>query len=289
MLDLLRAEWLKLGKRPLTWILLAIFQVLMVLQLMMFWFITVISPLAPGEVQREVFTERLAFPGAFATVFSHINGLGGIFAVILAAGFIGSDYGWGTLRTHLAHYPNRNRYLLAKLLVVLLALLAGMLITLAVGMLAALGFGALLGPVSTPDAAALASLPAALLRALLVLLPYVLLTVAATVYGRSLMFGMASGLVFQLIDIAFGAITMIAHIGGLWQMFYNLMLQANINRLTYLNSQSFGIDPGGIDKNFDPALLPSLPQALVLIALYSAAFAGAAFFWLRRRDVSGAS
>lgn len=290
MRNLIRSEWLKLTRRPLTWILLAIFLALLVLQYLQFFIITSLGTTMLDPAQLEDLQRRLAFPGAFGAAFSHINGLGGIFAVVLAAGAFGGDYSWGTLRTYLSRHPNRARYLLAKLVVLLLMLVVAMIITLVVGGFAAVALGSLAGATaSLPDMASFLPLPLALLRALFVLLPYVLVTVAATVYGRSLLFGLVAGMLFQLFDIAFGVAATFAELGGIWRAVYNLMVQANINTLTYLNNTSFGLRPEAIDRNFDPALLPSPLQATLIIAVYCVLFLITALRVFNRNDITTAS
>lgn len=286
MLNLIQSEWLKLAKRPLSWMLLAVFLLLLLLQYLSYWLFVTLQGLLPNPAQAEDFRQRLMFPGTFGAVFSHVNGLGGIFAVVLAAGCFGGDYSWGTLRIYLARQPNRIFYLLAKIIALLLALLVAMLMALALGSLVAVGFGVLRGEFMLPSLASLSRLPVVLLRALLVLLPYVLATVAATVYGRSLIVGLVAGLLFQLFDITFGAVAVFARLGGIWHAVYNLMVQANISTLTYLNSIAFGLDPAAIDQHFNPSALPSLTQAVVVVGVYSALFLFVALRSFQRQDVT---
>lgn len=269
----------------MTWILLAVFLAFMTLQFMAFWFFVAFVPGLLTPSQLADFEQRLAFPGVFGAVFGHVNGLGGIFAVVLAAGFVGGDYGWGTLRTYLPRQPNRTRYLLAKLAALLLALLAAMLIALACGALLAVVFGTSLGT-SMPTVASIVQLPLAMLRALLVLLPYVLITIAATVYGRSLIVGLVVGILFQLVDIALGVVALVAQLGGVWQMLYQLMIQANIATLTNLNSTAFGLDPAAINQRFDPAPLPPPVQATIVIVVYCASFLATALWSFQRHDIT---
>jgi ABC-type transport system involved in multi-copper enzyme maturation permease subunit len=289
MLNLIRAEWLKLTKRPLTWILLVVFLALLALQFIQFLFVATVGALVLNPAQVDEMRRRLMFPGMFGAAFGHINGLGGIFAVILTAGALGSEYSWGTLRVHLARQPSRTAFLLAKLITVLLLLVVGMLITLALSVVLGLALGAFLGGSGAFDPGALAALPLALLRALYVLLPYILLTFSFTVYGRSLLVGLAGGLVYQVFDITFGAVVTFARLGGVWRFVYNLIIQANINTLTWLNSTAFGLDPAAIDQGFDVALLPSPLQATLVIGFYCAVFLATSLWLFRRRDVMGAS
>jgi hypothetical protein len=108
-----------------------------------------------------------------------------------------------------------------------------------------------------------------------------------TIMGRSQLVGAAGGLVYLVLEGGFGALALFAELGGLWQTIYNLTIGQNINTLVFENSHTFGLQP----EQFAPAaarLLPPLWQALFVIALYTAAFLGAALFLFRRRDIGGA-
>lgn len=295
MLQLFRAEWLKLIKRPMTWILLAIFLALLVLQLASQFFIAHLASAlgvdsgtsAPLEVQQAEWLRRTSFPGLFGSVFSHINGLGAIFAVIMAAGSLGSEYSWGTLRTHLARNPNRTSFFLAKLLALLALLVVGMVISLLVGSVVGMLLGLLVGGVNWPSLGDLALLPLAILRALYVLLPYVLLTLCFTVLGRSLLVGVAGGLLYLVADIGFGTLATLQMLGGLWQQIYNLTIQQNINTLVVQNSHAFGLRPELLTP-LDLASMPAPWLAVLIIAVYCVSFLATAIYLLRKRDVAGA-
>lgn len=295
---LLHAEWFKLVRRPLAWILLGI---LLLLLLLRFALIFAVVGLHDGtflegtrievlrEAQVEEFRRELRFPGIFGGVLGHINSIGGIFAVILAAGSLGSEYSWGTLRLQLARQPDRRRYLLAKVVMLLLVLVVGMLVMLLVGVVLALGAGQMLGNPGSLSLWDVVLLPVGLLRALYVILPYVLLTLAVCVIGRSVFAGVAGGLVFIAFDVGAGSFALLANLGNpLITFLVNLPLQQNINTLVLLNSSSYGLDPSAF-AGLNPELLPSPLQATIMIGLYSALFAGYAYYSLTRRDIGGAS
>jgi ABC-2 type transport system permease protein len=294
MLNLMRAEWLKLAKRPLTWILLAIFLGLLVLQILSQFVIAHLSELlavgggqASPAAQLEEWRRRTVFPGLFGSVFSHINSLGGIFAVILAAGAMGSEYSWGTLRTQIARYPSRTRYLIAKLLTLLALLIVAMLLALLLGAATGAGLGLLIDNASLPSAADLALLPLAILRALYVLLPYVLLTLCFTVIGRSLLVGIAGGLLYLVFEAGFGTLATLQVLGGAWERIYSLTIQQNINTLILLNSSAFGLHPE-ILTAIDLTRQPSPLQATLVVGVYSLSFLSTALYLLRKRDIGGA-
>jgi ABC-2 type transport system permease protein len=288
MINLIRAEWLKLSRRPLSWILLILFLVLLVAQILTQFALTLGMPVRSGIVsaQFEEWRRGVLFPGIFATALSHVNGLGGIFAVIFAAGAIGSEYSWGTLRTQLARDPARDRYLLAKLTTIMLMLATA---TLLATLLAAL-LSAVLSPILgsairiTPDD--LMNLIPAILRALYVLLPYVLLTAYATLLTRSVLGGVAIGLSYIIVETGFGALALLRVLGGVWALVYNLTIGQNINTLTLMNRHAFGLRPE-TTAPLDLSQLPSPLQATIVVAVYSVLFLAFALILFRRRDITG--
>ena len=294
VLDVVRAEWLKLTRRPLTRILLAAFLAFLALQSVVYGLVVVMQALGLshlgtefGPAELEEYRRRATFPGVIGAVFGHINGLGGVFAVILAGAAMGSEYDWGTLRTQLARTPDRVAYLVAKVTTLLLLLLAAACMTLAFGLLLGSLIGAASGRGAVPDAATLAAIPLALVRALYVLLPYVLLAVCLAIVRRSLLFGVAGGLVYLVFEAGFGALAIFAALGEPWRTLYGLTIGQNINALTLLNSHTFGLHPEAVTPALRPELLPSPAQAVMVVGLYSAAFFATALRFLRR-DVTGA-
>lgn len=292
MRNLIRAEWMKLSRRPLTWVLFGIFLFMVVVQLLTQFLVANLSMfLAVDQLgtlggQVEEWRRRSAFPGLIGAILSQVNGLGGIFAVIFAAGAMGSEYSWGTLRTQLMRTPSRTRYLLAKIIAVMSLLAVAVLITLLVGMLVGGALGLLVGKPGTLSTRDLLELPLAVLRALYVLLPYVLLTISLAILGRSLIVGLAGGLFYLVFEAGFGALATLQLLGGVFQVLYNLLPQQNITTLVILNNHAFGLRP----ETITPIALDQLPspvQAVLVIAVYCVAFAGTALYVLRRRDITG--
>ncbi|HWQ15459.1 MAG TPA: ABC transporter permease [Roseiflexaceae bacterium] len=292
MFNLISAEWLKLTRRPLVWVLLAVFLGLLALQILtQFALVAIFGGRTPGPAlatQLDEWRRRSAFPGLFGVVFNHINGLGGIFAVVLAAAAMGSEYGWGTLRTQLARQPARARLLLAKVVTLLALLAVASLLALALGVALGAALGALTGGAGRIAPGDLARIPLALGRALFVLLPYVLLTLCLTIAGRSLLVGLAGGLLYLVFEVGFGALALFRVLGGPWRQIYNLTIGQNINTLALQNSHAFGLRPEQVAP-LDIAALPPPPQAALVIAVYCALLLATATWWLRAHDVFGPS
>ncbi|HEU5086392.1 MAG TPA: ABC transporter permease, partial [Roseiflexaceae bacterium] len=281
--------WLKLTRRPLTWVLLAIFLALLVLQLVtQAVFANLLDGASGGlAAQAGEYQRRSMFPGLFGSALGHLNSLGGIFAVILAAGALGSEYGWGTLRTQLARQPNRSRYLLAKIITLLFMLVIAAAITIALAALVGGLIGLVTGQVGALGPGDLARLPLGLARAVFVLVPYMLLAICFTLLGRSLLAGVAGGLVYLVVEGGFGALAAFAQLGGVWPAIYNLTIGQNINTLVVLNSHDFGLYPEQLSPAFQLDALPSPLQATLVVAAYSLSLLASALFLFRRRDIEG--
>ncbi len=295
--NLLAAEWLKISRRPMALLLLGIFLFLTVVQQTL-WFLVValqegvfsggnvtfnlLSPAAIEQIKRQ-----LSLPGVFGAMLSAINGTGGILAIILTAGVFGSDFNWGTLRIMLTRAPSRGAYLLAKLIALQLALLVAMVITLLTGTLLAVIFAAALGLPQAVGLLDIALLPVGMLRALVVMLPYILIAGASAIIGRSVIAGVGGGLIFLAFDVSAGSLNTIGAVDPLIRALVNLLLQPNINRLVVENSLMFGLDPSVLTTALDLSLLPPQWQALIVIAVYSAIFAYSAYRALNRQDIGG--
>jgi hypothetical protein len=281
----------------MAWILLIIFLGLMLLTLTPIFLLVALNDgaFSGSEVRIQLLAETqvseyrrwLQFPGIFGAVLSQINGVGGICAIILAAGALGSEYNWGTLRLQLSRQPRRELYLVVKIVAILLVLTIGMIFALVIGSLLGWLFGALLGDPGSIEARDLLLLPVSILRSLYVLLPYLLFTLACCTLGRSVLAGAGGGLIFLALDISLGGISFFATTGGWLTFIYDLLLQQNINTLILINSASFGLEPSAIVQSINLSILPSPLHATLTIAFYCALFFISAHYWLVKRDVPG--
>ncbi|MFN8480559.1 MAG: ABC transporter permease subunit [Kouleothrix sp.] len=299
MLNLIRAEWFRLARRPLVWVLLALLLVLfVVLRLTEFMVVALYDGIFTqgearlallSEAQVQQFRLQLTLPGIFGAALGHVNSVGGLLAIVLAAGALGSEYSWGTLRAQLARQPNRARFLLAKLATVVLALIAGIALVLALAAVLGLALGGVLGVRGSFGLATLLALPVGMARALLVMLPYVMMTVVGAIIGRSALAGAAGGFLFLLLDVGLGALSALGQLSSVLKLLVNLLVQPNINALVVQNSRSFGLDPAVVTPALDLTLLPGPMQAVLVVLAWSALFGWYAYAALARRDVGGAA
>lgn len=132
MLDLVRVEFFKIGKRWMPYVLLLV----LIASILIPIIVSYISYQSNVNEFQMGWAEALVLPNAMQNIFNSIPGLGIILVAILAASSIGTEYGWGTLRQTLARGTSRPRYLTSKLLSIGTFSLIGILIAVAVGLIA---------------------------------------------------------------------------------------------------------------------------------------------------------
>lgn len=132
-----RAEFLKLRKRPATWVLALIwFSLVVVFGYVLTYTIFANPPensIPPGTDPQE-FLEILYPENLLANVLSGFPSTGGApIALILGALAMGSEYGWGTFKTSFTQRPGRLSVFLGKALAVGVVLVAFVLLAFAAG------------------------------------------------------------------------------------------------------------------------------------------------------------
>ena len=139
------AETLKLRKRPATWVLALIWVIIIAFSYFSSYAFIANAPPpeaagqgpdgeeVPAEVQEQMQAEQEAFDQAFLeslypenlvsnVMTGGVTNIGGALLLILGALILGSEYGWGTLKTALTQRPNRLGVLFGKVLAFVVAL-----------------------------------------------------------------------------------------------------------------------------------------------------------------------
>lgn len=145
---LVRVEFAKLIRRPMTWILAVIllgFVVLVYASLGLALLSGFEGNVAVEGAEGESLRDIILLPEGFGLGMGLAQGVGGILLAILSAGTFGSEFSWGTIRTLLLMRADRTRIVVAKLLVLMVAVLAVAIIGVAVGFVGSLAVGLALG------------------------------------------------------------------------------------------------------------------------------------------------
>ena len=284
---LIAAEFFKLRKRMMTWVLALIMVGLVILLYSVLW---------STSVRVSTFGERHGFtgfdlrhalfaPNAIPYGLQMVGSFGAILAMILAAGSIGSEYAWGTVRVAATASSGRMRMLAAKLIVIFGLVAVGTLLAVAVAMVYGFVIAAYYNSLSldfltnTFVRDQLASYG----RTLLVMAPYVSLAFAVAVIGRSTLAGVGSGLGIAFIEPIVGELMRLG--GSPWKDMPKFFLSTNRqvvmlqNKLPEVLPRIGGGGDGGPTGAFSPL------GAEMLLLAYTAAFICLALVVFRRRDI----
>jgi ABC-2 type transport system permease protein len=274
------AELLLLRKRRSTWILLAIWTALAM-------FFSYLLPYVeyrngdlgggPGQTPlEELLPDRLA--GRLSGGFPFF---GGVFALMLGVLTIGSEYGWGTLRTVLVQGPGRLHVFGAKLLALAVALVPFVVTVFAVGSASsyaiAWGEGAVAGSPPAWD----------FVRALgagwLILTVWAAFGVALGLLSRGTALAIGVGILYAL--VIEGLISAFAEQISLLEPLVQLFLRANAYSLVEgLGASTSGAATDGPGAFNGPYVGGA--QALLVLVGYVAGLLILSGALLRRRDVT---
>jgi len=272
MRGVLRAELLKLRKRPAPWVLLAVLVVTQAL----FGYATLYAVFQMGSEELAYRDEHLRahlLPRALVgNALGALAGTGGALALILGALAMGSEFRWGTLKTIVTQGPSRLALGGGKLV----ALASALGVFTAVSFLVALGCSTVIAaledvPVVLPSAG---TVVAGLGAGWLLMLAWGALgfLLATALRGAGLAVGL--GLVYQLVieGLLVTAVPWPARIGEV------------------LRAALIGTNAGALGRHFGvlagPGFLDAPPvQAAAVLVAYLMVFVLLALLLLRRRDI----
>lgn len=278
---LIGAEWLKLRKRWLTWILLALWFVVILLILVVPWLLALAVKGQTREDLYQVLVSATTLPGSLPWILTLGQGFAAWLAIVLVGANIGPEFGWGTIRPLLVRGVGRWQLLVAKLGVFALAIGVGLLLTTLFGVLLSLLAAVTLGepvwrlPVSgsfTWDVCLM------LARTFLSLAAYGLLAFGCAWLTQSTVAGLALPLGYSLLEGPASAGLLL--LPDNWSRLRELLLGVNVGQLMNLNSHAL---PNAEPLTSNPAPL----QALVAVLIYVLVFALVPFWVFPRRDIGG--
>jgi len=226
---------------------------------------------AMNETLRELRPDRVQGFGV-----QLVSGFGSVMLIVFGASHVGTEFGWGTLRTLLAHGAGRGAFLGAKVLS--LALYAALFVF--VGVVAAIVGSYVVAAIAGADASGLdlGAIANAAARAYYTFLPYMALALVIAVWSRSAGAGIAAGLVVYFAE---GLVAqLLVSLNRDYATIVNYGLSRNVGALIRGAAGTTTLpDPSAV-------ALPDQGQAAIVLAVYTAVFVVLAYWRLRSRDVT---
>ncbi len=290
MLRLLRSELFRLSRRWMPWILL----LTIVLAPFLFYALIYVSVNAQLEAIRAgTIPAQQGGAEGLAEALNSLRpvevpnfglgvvvGLGSVMLIVLAASHVGAEYGWGTLRTLLAHGAGRGTFLAAKL--VSLVIFATVFVFFGtIGAIAASYVISAVGGLATTPGLDLAVVTARAARGLYTILPYMALASLIALWARSGGAGIAAGLV---IFFAEGLVSgIIAAVNRDLAKVVDYGLSRNVEAV---QRAGVALEGRGGAAAAAAAPLPDPGQGALVLGVYTLLFIALAYWRLRSRDVT---
>ncbi|MFO8034773.1 MAG: ABC transporter permease subunit [Candidatus Bipolaricaulota bacterium] len=271
----LRAELLKLAKRPAVWVLFAVLFATMALFSYLFPYILLgldIEGSAPTPGQVAVYRASLLPRGFVASSVSGVAGVGGTLALILGVLTMGSEYRWGTLKTITTQRSSRLTLGASKLAGVGIVALLFTIAYFLTALVCSLGIAGLEG--ESFGLPAVGTIAAGLGTGWLILLTWSALGILLAVAFRGTGLAIGLGLVYQLL---------------LEQLAVALPMPERMAEV--LRAGLPGANATALAQHFADVqglVLRTVPvgQAAAVLAAYFALFVALAGVIFRRRDIT---
>ena len=206
-----------------------------------------------------------------------VAGLGSVMLIVFAASHVGTEFGWATFRTLLAHGASRGSFLAAKAISLLVYGAAFMV----VGTIAAIGASYLVSSVAGISTAAgidLGSVAAIAAKSAYTFVPYMALAIVIAVWSRSAGAGIAAGLVVYFAESIVAGI--LVSLNRDYAQIVNWGLSRNASALTRV------VTSAGPQQDPTASTLPDPTRAAITLAVYTVIFLALAYWRLRSRDVT---
>ncbi|MDP8905539.1 MAG: ABC transporter permease [Chloroflexota bacterium] len=195
-MSLLRAELLKMHRRAMTYVLLAVLIGAMA-------FVILVVGLLVGALFRSLDDGQATpgnfdlLPAAYSVVGEFVFGLGSLLAIIYGGAIVGGEYSWGVLRNPIARGESRTSYMMAKATAMGIVISIGAVVAFVAGVLMVLLVAAV-SRIPVGDVFAIDGL-AGLARALMVGVPVLLERAAIGFLVAVLMRSQVAGIVVAVI------------------------------------------------------------------------------------------
>lgn len=288
MTRLMAVEFFKLRKRMMTWILALLLVGLVVLLYSVLWNVSgrVATFGESGQFTGQDLRRALFLQTSVPFSLQVVGLFGTIFAMILAAGAVGSEYGWGTVRLMTSASSGRLQLIAAKLLVVCGLVAVAALLAVAVG----LAFSSIItvsnggSNLDFVTSSFIRDQAESFGRTLFVMAPYVTLAFAMAAIGRSTLAGVGTGIGVAFMEPLIGGLMRLG--GNPWKEIPNYLINANSSVVLLQNKLPDVVRLGPSTPELADRHLNGTPEAMLILAAYSVVFVALAFFVYRTRDIT---
>jgi len=210
---------------------------------------------------------------------SVVAGFGSVMLIVFAASHVGTEFGWGTFRTLLAHGASRDGFLASKAVSLVLYAVVFMIVGTAAAIAGSYAVSSVAG-LSVGTGVDLAEVARVAAKSGYTFLPYMALALAIAVWAKSAGAGIAAGLVVYFAE---GLVaTLLVSLNRDYAQIVNWGLSRNASALTRTASGQGG--PATQDPT--ASTLPDPTQAAIVLAVYTVIFLALAYWRLRSRDVT---
>ncbi len=289
MLRLLRSELYRLVRRWMPWIMLGLIVVIAFVFYFLIW-VSVNAQLqavkngtlpvpAGGTAQLEQTLRQIAPDRVAQFGVSVVAGLGSVMLIVFAASHVGTEFGWGTFRTLLAHGASRSGFLVSKAVSLVLYAVVFMIVGSIAAIAASYTVSAVAG-ISPGSGVDFAEVARVAVKSGYTFLPYMALALAIAVWSKSAGAGIATGLVVYFAESIVAGI--LVSLNKDYAQIVNWGLSRNASALTRTVSGQAG--PTSQDPT--ASTLPDPTQAAIVLGIYCAIFLVLAYWRLRSRDVT---
>jgi len=226
------------------------------------------------QTLRQIAPDRVAQFGV-----SVVAGLGSVMLIVFAASHVGTEFGWGTFRTLLAHGASRSGFLVSKAVSLVLYAVVFMIVGSIAAIAASYTVSAVAG-ISPGSGVDFAEVARVAVKSGYTFLPYMALALAIAVWSKSAGAGIATGLVVYFAESIVAGI--LVSLNKDYAQIVNWGLSRNASALT----RTVSGQAGPTSQDTTASTLPDPTQAAIVLGIYCAVFLVLAYWRLRSRDVT---
>ncbi len=236
-----------------------------------------------GLTVRSELREGFVLPSSISDAIGSAHGITVILVMILAASAVGSEYGWGTLRTTLTRGTGRWQFLASKLIAIILMVAAG-LVVVSIGAALASLLAAVIPPDETGGVADSGRWSDSLVifaKEVYAVAPFAVLAALLAIVTSSSAMGISISLGYYVVELI--VVPLLGFVDSLKEVpSYLVGGAAN----TWLQQEA--LVSVEISSESGEAPISDTQQAFIVLLAYILVLGATAFWLFQRRDITGA-